>query len=501
MKKNTIILCCVFLLLAVLTQSAMAQNKIKKVKYMNHKYYGEVTSKKVPDGEGAIEFYGDKEFIKGFFQANYVKNATFDCSYIQYTGDLTFDESNYITLKKGGTITYDYRLPPYYEDKEEDWQVKNWKNKLFNGKIHQLLTKDKKIGVSFINEDQKVVPFPIMFVDEGKAKEMEVPLVPIEVMLELKRDLYGKWTYFINEESLKHPRVKEFKDDQGRIWNFYGYNRYKVTYPDNSFFSRTGDDSKDVKLRVNIPDLGVAEVDGAQLRFKLNNRSEILFGLSDNFGFAAERDFIEMQKSDLSNVSSHFANTSSDYAEVLFSDKDLENMSDNEVEKLIRERIVSKFGERKYFVKSRTDGGSYGRFKDYSFYGRFSKLEDSNYSYLSWENESKLENAYNAEKQAERKKAEDAFDADLKKQFGFNPSYAPLSSLVSNGQKFYSVKNYLERYGYNGKIYYFRIAADYGYSKNYYLYKKLYYFGSGQANPRVAIVSVSNNKITSVRWY
>lgn len=110
-------------------------------------------------------------------------------------------------------------------------------------------------------------------------------------------------------------------------------------------------------------------------------------------------------------------------------------------------------------------------------------------------------NKEEAEKWAARERAEDAYDAKLRKQFGFNPRYAPISSLVATGKQFNLVYNYLNNGGgvdlYNGGIpqYFFKLAADYGYSKRYYLY-------NNPGVPRLkAIVSVSNNKITSVRWY
>ena len=88
--------------------------KGKKVKYLGHNYEGMVDKSKVPSGEGAINVSG--LIIEGIFNATTITDAEvhrttyLGPSTTTFKGTITFDESDKITLKAGGTISTKYHF-------------------------------------------------------------------------------------------------------------------------------------------------------------------------------------------------------------------------------------------------------------------------------------------------------------------------------------------------------------------------------------------------------
>ena len=102
MKKIGFIITAIVLMMG-LVQNTVAQNPVKKVKYLKHEYEGEV-NKKVPEGKGTMTFEGFK--VQGVFQENEIHDATLamDEYELFYRGSISYDESQKVTLKPGGEI-------------------------------------------------------------------------------------------------------------------------------------------------------------------------------------------------------------------------------------------------------------------------------------------------------------------------------------------------------------------------------------------------------------
>ena len=107
---NKGILTFVFALCLSLSTTQNVLAKEKKVTYMGHTYKGEVDNNKVPAGSGWIgigKYWTDEGFtLFGDFKENNVENGSIEKEYVKLAGTFVFDESDCVTLKKGGTITY-----------------------------------------------------------------------------------------------------------------------------------------------------------------------------------------------------------------------------------------------------------------------------------------------------------------------------------------------------------------------------------------------------------
>ena len=102
-------------LVMIVTVMAMPQNleaKDKKVKYLGHNYQGAVDNNKVPAGNGTMNVNG--LLIEGIFDGHSATDAeVWRTSYLgtsttSFKGTITYDESENITLKAGGTISTSY---------------------------------------------------------------------------------------------------------------------------------------------------------------------------------------------------------------------------------------------------------------------------------------------------------------------------------------------------------------------------------------------------------
>lgn len=498
MKKMAFCISSFILLLVVITTpNAMAQNKIKSIKYMNHKYKGVVNSNKIPDGEGELEMFGVKGLIRGLFRGNYVENATINAGRIVYSGSLTFDESNNITLKAGGTFLYYYFLDPknYDSTLKESYGDKT---------VSEQLTSDKTVGIGAFDVLEKAIYCPRKLVDER-----EVPFVPIIARLKTRQFEYtdyvkdfldhlnkvvrSKRVYVLDIEPVEDSRFLGFKDEKGRLWDFYGKGKYKVTYPDGSFHyedTRTpiGHLSNYEEWTINIPEVGVAEyadkfvVSALPLCFKLRGGIEVYCQSQNELKF----DELILSK-DFSKIKWHRLC-------VKFKNINPENISEKEVEKLLQENIVPLLGENRYEVIS---DNSFDNVIGY--YEKFDKdgfaHDGCNYSYLSKETIDKKTSAYRAKEEAKEKKENAKVVAYWTKRFGFNPFNKSASQLISVGRSFSVVLDFVKNYYVQGCLYYFSYYEDRGVSKSYYIYKV------GRSNTtRVGRIIVSNDRISYVRW-
>ncbi len=105
---------CFFMLVMIITVLTMPQNieaKEKKVVYLGHQYKGEVDQNKVPAGNGTINING--LCISGIFEGSTVTDAKVTKTQetaidALFSGKVKFDETNNITLGKGGILSCRY---------------------------------------------------------------------------------------------------------------------------------------------------------------------------------------------------------------------------------------------------------------------------------------------------------------------------------------------------------------------------------------------------------
>lgn len=163
MNKSIFLLISVFTLVLICQpQNAVAKNKI----YLGHVYNGKMQGN-IPRGLGAISI--GNIIINGTFDIdNSIKNATFNIEnqsqiiLCRYKGDITFDESNSFTLKKGGTITYyfDSRGLDAYKEYMSYYQYGRKELRGFKENARELF-EDEKVDYAELTKDIVIVTHPI----------------------------------------------------------------------------------------------------------------------------------------------------------------------------------------------------------------------------------------------------------------------------------------------------------------------------------------------------
>lgn len=234
-KKVLLSTIAILFVMIGIPQGVMGQNKVKKVKYMNYKYHGEVNDEKIPDGEGEISLLD----IKGHFNGNIVNNATIDAGKIKYSGDLSFDDLSNVTLKAGGIITIYYC---------SDWYDISWTNEAADGygknSYSLKLNKDSIVTAQDFNCKEQTI-----YIDAkcNAPDYLNPPTIKTPKLLREKEYKYYQGSFQLSKsvyvlDKTKVGQIVGYKDDKGRIWDFY-YNTsdviYKVTFPDGSYASNS----------------------------------------------------------------------------------------------------------------------------------------------------------------------------------------------------------------------------------------------------------------------
>ena len=193
----------------------------KQISYLNHIYIGR-NEKKQPLGGGQIEIAGTN--IKGIFIENTIIGTELTNGPLTYKGNISFDESDQITLKQGGHILTEY------------YQYGNTSPKHF---IHQLKTDSIINPANFTREE-----LPMTYSHELNVPKELFPIPSFTVPYTLKLRS-GKYTD-ISPEEKKELEIKElngYKDSIGRIWDYSKVeNMYKVTYKDGGFINSNNPD-------------------------------------------------------------------------------------------------------------------------------------------------------------------------------------------------------------------------------------------------------------------
>ena len=227
----------------------------KKLMYLGHEYDGKVNDRNLPEGKGKIDIGG--LIIKGNFNGKTINDATFETEWLKYCGSIAYDREDNLTLKQGGQIT------SYYYIKEE--------LKLFDygrhyggssygldGKqksIKEVLTQDSIVNNNSLKE--AILKLPYTFEMDNVPSELQPPTnVKTYGEYQLEKyeytDIRGKFRliYLVpqNPQSSILNKVKDYRDEQGRIWNyseskdFFGKVkiRYNVNYPEGSTYTNYG---------------------------------------------------------------------------------------------------------------------------------------------------------------------------------------------------------------------------------------------------------------------
>ena len=490
MSKRTFLLVVAALsLIMSAPQNVIAQNKEKKVKYLGHKYNGQVNSNKIPEGEGILELYGGVD-IAGHFNGNEVTNATIDVGSLKYQGDLTFDESS-ATLKAGGLITIFYCLS------ERGW---SWESEASQGYGNHScfikLVKDSIVGVRDFDRDELSV-----IINENRdnviRKELNPPTFSTKQVL--KSELYtstnngGVRKYVFVLYKKDGLIVNQYKDDQGRIWDFNetGLVTYKVTYPDGSFYQQTmqGDVWEVIYPNGNKVDVSKLVYDSYYIT--LNNGIKIKTWINSN-----SDEFVRL-------VSSKELPKLSSPAEISFPPSMISGLSSNQISKLIQDEVLAivpfkhQNNNTIYLVESFVydyigkNQTKYGTFSD----GIYTSDKDAL---------AKKQTEQNAKDKVGQAKV-----AQFTKRFGFDPTKKSIKQLVTAGRDFQLLRDYLIFLNSDGDLKYhsggkyaINLSIDKGTSKCYDLIKGNTLGGNELFNRvRLCYFWVKNGKISSVSWY
>jgi hypothetical protein len=104
--RNRFYLLVTLILSCLCSYNLDAKSAVKKITYFGHEYKGEVVDN-APKGHGTMVFNGFT--IEGTFSGNEVTDAhiTVGDFEVGYEGTLTYNESQKVILKAGGTLTTD----------------------------------------------------------------------------------------------------------------------------------------------------------------------------------------------------------------------------------------------------------------------------------------------------------------------------------------------------------------------------------------------------------
>lgn len=491
MKKKVLLLMPLFLVFCI-TQNVVA----KKVIYLGHEYKGDVDKDKRPSGEGVMNVGG--LIIEGIFHPHTVTMASVKITSdlgkqrTRFSGTVTYNESNNIVLKAGGTITTEYF---------ESWDDVGKGNAKY---VKESLKEDRVVNSD--NFEPEELEFPFKYKLGEVFNEFNPPIVPAYYAIPLtrlgKNSTGGEQEVFIDLKKvrkLKTVVVKGLKDDQGRIWDYFENDScydFTVNYPNGSFYSERKVYSKrnekgkgeNVKYEIHYPD-------GKVLRFNENYYYDLGNGLYVSSKFDTDaifvaNDFLENLKKTTINVWT---------SGIAYSDQyDFSSLSSNEGDKIIKEHIIP-FLENTDHSLSILESPRWADDSDALWLsqgivnkaeatvGRFDFFEGK-WKYMTKDDQIKAKEA----EEAEKERAIKAKLAPYTRKFGFNPSDKSLKQLVTVGRSFSLLCDYFNDYYVQGSNCFFSFAEDTGISKAYRVVKN---------KKRVGHVYVQRDKIISVNWY
>lgn len=259
-----------YLLVAVLTAfMAMPQEAMAKKYYLGHLYKGEM-KKKIPNGQGIMNVGG--LLIEGIFDGQSATNAKVevvrmsieDPKNCMFSGTITYDESDNIVLKAGGVFSVKYLVEPEIGFRNESYEELEKRANTINETL-----KEDRI-VNYNTFEKKELNFRYNFEPIIFGMESEIPTsIEASVALSLKdiSHTYSNgyhtgiehYKFFVfDKETLQlcNERLTDYKDEEGRIWNFYSKRPlyYRVDYPNGDWIAYNNGQDEAWSWRINFPD-------------------------------------------------------------------------------------------------------------------------------------------------------------------------------------------------------------------------------------------------------
>lgn len=460
-------------------QNAFAQNKWKKLKYLGHQYEGWVNKKKIPEGEGSINFGSKKSprFVEGTFDGNKITNAIVDYPYdIVYYGDVDYDESNTFTLHAGGVVS----LKVYVEDGEARQLYTTIQDTLKEDILSSFLL-DK---YPFVTVDAEIEPIggDIWVLEPPKKFRQTLTVPRVSVVLhpqpqvnnflegfyvsrqKVSSDKYEIRPYGVEKQAIM---VKGFKDNKGREWNYersgdfekaeVGSNlyptayTYMVTYPDSSFFSckykKDAEPPYVFQYRIVYSDGNY--IDGyRKYGYEVQNVIEVAPGIfMDGGSYSSHYDFIDQfikRKDEQKPFLFGSLSSKDDLHKVLLSNP---NIISEDIDSLINKYVINNshlkisHGYERFEVVG-SDGKTVGIFKD-GHYVSNAELEKQK----EIEREKAL--AEQEKMDAEKKAENERLFASIKRRFGFDPTVKKWIDIIKVGRSASLIDDYVNYYNDN----------------------------------------------------
>ena len=350
MKKNSILLYAITLLIAFCcTPSVMA----KKITYLGHYYKGKVKNN-IPEGEGGI-LIADVA-ASGTFNANNITNAKIEEDWIKITGEISFDESDRITVKAGSNISSTVYLSSTMKSIRTEEDLKKGFG-VVSYVFQKTLEKDSIVDLASTHADFSVstkvyelAPYPPTIMSQIHAE-----LVPIEVSYDVKVPTIGggytrqtekrQTKIYKIEKSIEDTeyRLDNYKDKFGRIWNVSGPKTKwlrcagKVTYPNGSYI-KADEEGSVSEWEINYPN-------GFVLKYNSGEGKRVIYSDGTIINFTTSVDNIDKH---LSYYISSTTINREELCDIIFPKSQISKLSSKEIEKLINEKISKAFANYKY---------------------------------------------------------------------------------------------------------------------------------------------------------
>lgn len=476
MNKRTILLGVTALFLMMgLSQSVIAQNKVKKVKYLGHKYNGEVNQEKIPEGTGTMDY--ELFTVEGNFDGNNISNPVFKNTqlHFDYIGNASYDESNSIVLKAGGKMVNYCIVKDEFMNTYKERQISSYK-----------LIKDSVISTKSMNTKELLISCEVQI---NLPQEINPPKIIISDVLPLteytsKEQTQGysheyKAKGFIGNDFLeKCNKIQGYKDDKGRIWDLENTSvsstlkgwDVNVIYPDGSFYKghigsgESHEYSDNLKIVYSNGDIIECQKENERLSLCLNN-GLVLYIIES------------MTIEDFAKLYSTKTYPKFKIQTIRDSKGLLKGLSSPEVGKVLEENVFKKFTDITERVYIRDDSNKY-----IGFYteGKYSTEEEYIATIQAKEDKKKVED----------EKALKAERDKFKSKYGFDPVIDKIGLKVGRTAKALDAWSaWLKDNGYYS--YSFKLSQDRGSSKCYHFYYR---------GERAGFIWMKNDVITSVNW-
>ena len=379
MKKRCVLISMVILAVTFgMTQNVMA----KKIVYLGHQYDGKVNSKNIPEGKGSINVNG--LIINGTFNASSVTDAEVHRTYTmgavnkRFHGEVTFDTSEDIVLKAGGTISTKYYYDGLYNHTLRLKADPSW--------AHEKLTEDRVVNSSNF-ESQKArlsckrkIDFQLREMYMLEPPEVDsYYTVDISHVTEYQGQSVEMDAYITTADDIHAPdklfTTTGFEDEQGRLWDYICTGQkdimFSVKYPNGNMYQCADLGTKNISAEIHFPDGKTISVfskyDDHEYKYNLGRLSVYESGTAYTPGVFMD---------DIQKESFAFREDTQSL-DVCSDSIDLEKLSKQEMVKMLQENLLPYLTTDMIVnvykgMGNRTDDNWLGQYKsiDNSFYSR-----------------------------------------------------------------------------------------------------------------------------------